>query len=45
MQGLLADVNVEGHMPRLRRLLESRLLFGIAAEEHYIDQSRIFVPH
>ena len=32
MQGLLADVNVEGHLQYLRRLLESRDLWTILAE-------------
>jgi hypothetical protein len=32
MQGLLADVNVEGHLPYLRRLLESRDLWMILVE-------------
>jgi hypothetical protein len=32
MQGLLADVNVAGHLPYLRRLLESRDLWVILVE-------------
>ena len=32
MQGLLADVNVEGHLPYLRGLLESRDLWFILVE-------------
>jgi len=32
MQGLLADVDVDGHLPYLRRLLESRDLWVILVE-------------
>ena len=40
MRGLLADVNVQGHLPYLRRLP----LFGIAQEQQYRDRPRIWVP-
>jgi hypothetical protein len=42
MQGLLADVNVEGHLPYLRRLLESRDLWLII---HRSPVSRFCEPH
>ena len=32
MQGLLADVNVEGHLPYIRRLLEARDLWSLLVE-------------
>jgi hypothetical protein len=32
MQGLLADVNVQGHLPYLRRLLETLDLWAVLAE-------------
>ncbi len=32
MRGLLADVNVQGHLPYLRRLLEGEGLLEILAE-------------
>jgi hypothetical protein len=34
MRGLLADVNVQGHLPYLRRLLEILDLWSILAEVH-----------
>lgn len=32
MRGLLADVNVQGHLPYLRRLLETLDLFSLLAD-------------